>query len=404
MNYAISIDCGTQSLRTLLFDENGQLHDMEKITYTPYFSKMPGWAEQHVDVYWNALCKSVKNLKERNKEKFRKVLGVSITTQRDTVVFLDKDGNPLRPAIIWLDQRKAPPKNPLNFFENIAFSIIRMKETALRIYRKSRPNWVREMEPEIWGKISKILLLSSYFLYKLTGKFIDSKASQIGHIPFDYKRQSWPKSDKHWRWRLFGFRRDFLPELVEPCTAVGKITKKVANETGLPEGIDIITSGSDKGCETLGTGCINTDCASLSFGTTATIQVTSQKYFEPISFIPPYPAVVPNSYNPEIEIFRGYWLVKWFIKEFGEKEIKLAEKLNVAPEIVLNGFLDNIPPGSHGLVLHPMWTPGLDMPNAKGAIIGFGDVHTKGHVYRAIIEGINYALRDGMERIEKRER
>ncbi|ANQ53933.1 carbohydrate kinase [Thermosipho sp. 1063] len=402
MNYAISIDCGTQSLRALLFDENGKLHDIEKITYVPYFSTKPGLAEQDVEIYWNALSSSVKRLKERNKGKFSKVLGVSITTQRDTIVFVDKEGKPLRPAIIWLDQRKASQKNVLNFIENIGFSIIRMKKTALRIYRRSRPNWVMENEPDVWKKTHKILLLSGYLLYKLTGKFIDSKASQIGHIPFDYKKQDWPKSDKNWRWRLFGFTREQLPKLVDPCISIGKISKKVSQEIGLPEGIDIITSGSDKGCETLGTGCITENCASLSFGTTATVQVTSKKYFEPIPFIPPYPAVIPNMYNPEIEIFRGYWLIKWFIREFGEKEISLAEKLQVAPEVILNKFLDNIPPGSHGLILYPMWTPGLDMPNAKGAIIGFGDIHTKGHIYRAIIEGINYALRDGLERIEKK--
>lgn len=402
MEFALSIDCGTQSLRALLFDEFGNLHDMVKIPYTPYYSPNPEWAEQDANIYWQSLCKAVNTLKERNKEKFKKIIGVSITTQRDTAVLVDENGVPLRPAIIWLDQRKSSYKNPLNFFENIAFSIIKMKETAIRIYRKSRPNWIKENEPEIWDKTHKFLLLSGYLLFKLTGKFIDSTASQIGHIPFDYKHQRWPKNKNSWRWRVFGVEREKLPELVPPCTIVGKISKEVASQTGIPEGTPIITSGSDKGCETIGSGCTSSDCASLSFGTTATIQTTSKKYFEPIPFIPPYPAVIPNAYNPEIEIFRGYWLVKWFIKEFGEKELELSEKLNVAPEIILNGFLDNIPAGSEGLILHPMWTPGLDMPNARGAIIGFSDYHTKGHVYRAIIEGINFALKDGMERIEKR--
>ncbi|MBB6062177.1 sugar (pentulose or hexulose) kinase [Thermosipho japonicus] len=402
MEFALSIDCGTQSLRALLFDGLGNLHDMERISYTPYYSPNPEWAEQDANIYWQSLCKAVNTLKDRNKEKFKKIIGVSITTQRDTAVLVDKNGVPLRPAIIWLDQRKASYKNPLNFFENIAFSIIKMKETAIRIYRKSRPNWIKENEPEIWDKTHKFLLLSGYLLFKLTGKFIDSTASQIGHIPFDYKHQSWPKNKHSWRWRVFGVKKEKLPELVPPCTIVGKISKEVASQTGIPEGTPIITSGSDKGCETIGSGCTSSDCASLSFGTTATIQTTSKKYFETIPFIPPYPAVIPNAYNPEIEIFRGYWLVKWFIKEFGEKELELSEKLNVAPEIILNGFLDNIPAGSEGLILHPMWTPGLDMPNARGAIIGFSDYHTKGHIYRAIIEGINFALKDGMERIEKR--
>ncbi|MBO8161478.1 MAG: carbohydrate kinase [Thermosipho sp. (in: Bacteria)] len=402
MEYALSIDCGTQSLRAILFDKNGNMIDMEKITYEPYFSKYPGWAEQDPNIYWDTLCTATKKLKSRNANIFNQIIGVTLTTQRDTVVLVDRNGEPLRPAIIWLDQRKSSPGNPLNFIENIGFSIINMKETALRIYRRSRPNWIKENEPEIWKKTHKFLLLSGYLLYKLTGQFIDSKASQIGHIPFDYKNQEWPKSNGNWRWRLFGVEREKLPKLVPSCEIVGTISQKISEETGIPKGTPIITSGSDKGCETLGTGCIDNDCASLSFGTTATVQTTSKKYFEPIPFIPPYPAVVPGYYNPEIEIFRGYWLISWFLKEFGSKEIEEANKLGIPPEILLNNLLDDVPPGSHGLILHPMWTPGLDMPNAKGAIIGFGDVHTRAHIYRAIIEGINYALRDGMERIEKR--
>lgn len=402
MEFALSIDCGTQSLRAILFDEFGKLHDIERISYEPYFSKKFGWAEQNANVYWNALCKATNTLKERNKDKFSKIVGVSVTTQRDTVVLVDSNGKPLRPAIIWLDQRKSSPKNPLNFLENIAFSVIKMRKTALKVYRKSRPNWIKENEPEIWKKTHKFLLLSGYLLFKLTGQFIDSTASQIGHIPFDYKHQNWPKSNNNWRWRVFGVEREKLPDLVQPCTIIGKISKIVSKQTGIPENTPIITSGSDKGCETIGSGCTSTDCASLSFGTTATVQTTSKKYFEPIPFFPPYPAILPNAYNPEIEIFRGYWLIKWFIREFAAKELEIAEKLNIAPEIILNKLLDKIPAGSNGLLLYPMWTPGLDMPNAKGAMIGFSDVHTKGHIYRAIIEGINYALKDGLERIEKR--
>ncbi|SHH51488.1 FGGY-family carbohydrate kinase [Thermosipho atlanticus] len=400
---ALSIDCGTQSLRAILFDEKGNLVDMERVKFNPpYFSKYPGWAEQDPELYWKSMIKAIRKLEDRNKKRFSKIIGVTVTTQRDTVVLVDENGKPVRPAILWVDQRKALKKNPLNFFENIGFVVINKKNTAIRAYRRSRPNWIKENEKDIWKKTHKFLLLSGYFLYKLTGQFIDSKASQIGHIPFDYKNQNWTKSKRHWRWRIFGVEVEKLPKLVGSCEKVGIISEKVAEETGIPKGIPIITSGSDKGCETIGVGCFNTDSASLSFGTTATVQTTSKRYFEVIPFIPPYPAVVPGYYNPEIEIFRGYWLISWFLKEFGITEMEKARKLGVSPEVLLEPLLNSVPPGSQGLVLHPMWTPGIDMPNAKGAIIGFGDVHTRAHVYRAIVEGINYALRDGLERIEKR--
>ncbi len=182
---------------------------------------------------------------------------------------------------------------------------------------------------------------------------------------------------------------------------MGNITAKAAQETGLPEGLPVIACGSDKGCETLGMGVLSENMASLSFGTTATIQTTSKKYMEPIKFMPAYPAVVPGNYNPEVEIFRGFWMITWFKEEFAHKEVKKAKKKGVSEEEIMDRLLKKSPPGSMGLMVQPYWSPGLSEPAAKGAMIGFGDVHKKSHVYRSVIEGLVFALLDGKEKIEK---
>jgi len=194
--------------------------------------------------------------------------------------------------------------------------------------------------------------------------------------------------------------RKQLPDLVEAGERMGSVSADAARETGLPEGLPVIAAGSDKGCETLGVGCMDLTSVSLSFGTTATAQTTSCRYFEPITFMPPYPASVKGCYNPEVEIFRGYWMVDWFKREFAAREEIEAEERGVSPETVLDEDLDQIPAGSLGLILQPYWGPGLKMPEAKGSMIGFGDVHTRTHIYRAIIEGIGYALLEGVEHIE----
>jgi sugar (pentulose or hexulose) kinase len=113
---------------------------------------------------------------------------------------------------------------------------------------------------------------------------------------------------------------------------------------------------------------------------------------------------VPDAYNLEIQIYRGYWMVTWFKREFGLREKKLAEEKGCAPEDLFDELVDEVPPGSMGLTLQPYWSPGLKSPGpeAKGAIIGFGDVHTRAHIYRAILEGLAYALREGLERTQKR--
>lgn len=398
--YMLSIDCGTQSVRALLFDRYGCLIGKEKIEFEPYFSIHPGWAEQNPELYWKSACLACKKLKERFKDEWENVIGAAVTTQRDTGVNMDRDGNVLRPAITWLDQRMAKCSKPLPLYNNIAFTTVGMQRAVEITRRKSKANWIKENQPEIWNNTYKYVLLSGYFNYKLTGKHVDSIGSQIGHLPFHYKKQCWPDSKGSYRWKVFGIEKEKLPKLVKPGTIIGEISRFTSEETGIKEGVKVISSGSDKGCETLGVGCLDLQAASISFGTTATIQTTSDHYFEPIQFMPSYPAAIPGYYNPEVEIFRGYWMISWFKKEFAAKEMIEAKNLNIPPEELLNERLEEIPPGSHGLMLQPYWGPGLKMPDAKGSIIGFGDIHTRTHIYRAIIEGINYGLIDGLDKIE----
>lgn len=400
--YILTIDCGTQSIRALIFDKEGTLIGKKKQEFEPYFSNHPGWAEQDPEVYWDNLCIVCKLLKKDCEDIWSKISGVVVTTLRDTCVNIDKDGNVLRPAILWLDQRVADKVKPFSSIENMAFKTIGMKEAIRVSQKKGKAFWIKQHEPEIWEKTDKYILISAYFHFKLTGNIVDSVANQIAHIPFDYKNKCWPKSDLSYRWTLFGVEREKLPMLIEPGEIIGQVTKEVEELTGIKEGTNVIAGASDKGCETLGNGCFNTESASISFGTTATVQTTSKKYFEPIKFMPSYPSAMHGYYNPEVEIFRGYWMINWFKKEFSMREMKEAIEKGISPEVLLNETLEEVPPGSHGLLLQPYWTPGLKMPDAKGAIIGFGDVHTRAHIYRAIIEGINYALLEGIEKIERK--
>jgi sugar (pentulose or hexulose) kinase len=116
--------------------------------------------------------------------------------------------------------------------------------------------------------------------------------------------------------------------------------------------------------------------------------------------IPPYPAAIPGEWTLEIQVYRGYWLVEWFKREFGDREVAQAAASGIEPEVLFDDLVRAVPPGSMGLLLQPYWSPGVRIPGreAKGAIIGFGDVHTRAHLYRAILEGLAYALRDGAER------
>lgn len=398
----LSFDFGTQSVRAILFNQKGDTINKVKIEFTPYFSLNAGWAEQHPETYWDNFCAASKQLEELEPERWKDIEAVVVTTIRDTCVCMDENGKVLRPIIVWLDQREIESiGNRISPVKRAILKLVNMYESAVVQSRVSACNWIHDNEPEVFNKIHKFLMLSGFMTYKLTDKMVDSVAAQCGHVPFDYKKKEW-QSDYALTSCLFDVKRKHMPDLVQAGETLGYITKEAAEKTGIPEGLPLIATGTDKGCETLGVGVVDNDGASLSFGTTATVQFSTDKYIEPQPFAPAYPAVMKDKSNPEIEIYRGYWMLTWFKKEFAEKECKQAEKLGVSAEQLLNKRLSEIPAGCHGLILQPYWSPGLKNPTARGAVLGFSDVHTRVHLYRAIIEGIGFGLYDGLKTMEKR--
>ncbi len=399
----LSIDVGTQSIRAVLVDLRGNLHHLVKTQIEPYFSDNPGWAEQHPDYYWKNLCLTCKKLMQSSKIPKESIKGVTITSQRDTMVNVDKNGKPLRPAIVWLDQRRAQKFKWIPAPMNMMLKIMGLEEAVNYAITECEANWIRQNQPEIWEKTHKYLFLSGYLIYRLTGEFIDSAANIVGFVPFDYKKQQWAKkSDMKWKW--FPMNEHILPSLVRPSEELGRITTKAASETGIPAGLPMMAAATDKACEVLGSGCLTPETACLSYGTTATVETTSESYVEIMPLLPSYPSAVPGAYNTEVMIYRGFWMVSWFKREFGMREEIIAKKKGISPEQLFDQLVSNIPPGSMGLLLQPYWSPGVKVPGpeAKGAVIGFGDVHTRVHIYRAILEGLAYALKEGTLRTEKK--
>ncbi|MCJ7709496.1 MAG: FGGY-family carbohydrate kinase, partial [Chloroflexi bacterium] len=221
--------------------------------------------------------------------------------------------------------------------------------------------------------------------------------------PFDYKEMRWAMPGS-WKWQAVPLRREWLSELVPPGGTLGTISTAAAEATGIPAGLPMVAAAGDKACEVLGSGAVEPHIGAISLGTTATINTTHRRYVEVIPIVPPYPAAVPGAYSMEIQIYRGYWMIEWFKREFGSVEVARAASLGIAPETLFDELLASTPPGSMGLMLQPYWSPGIRVPGpeAKGAVIGWGDVHTRAHLYRAILEGLAYALREGAERTVKR--
>jgi sugar (pentulose or hexulose) kinase len=399
----LSIDCGTQSVRALIFDLKGNLLHKKRIPLKPYISREPGWAEQDAGYYWTSLCQACQALWMETPALKDAIAGITLTTQRATLINLDKDGKPLRQAIVWLDQRRTSGLKPIGGLWGLAFKLSGMSETVAYLQAEAESNWIKHYQPDVWSKTHKFLFLSGYLTYCLTGRFVDSVGCQVGYIPFDYKKKTWASS-WNWKWEVTQIEPGMLPDLVPPSGVLGQVTRQAAADTGIPEGLPVIAAAADKACEVIGAGCLESHIGCLSYGTTATINTTHYKYIEAIPLIPPYPSAVPDAYSLEIQIYRGYWMVSWFTEQFAQLEQQIAEERGVEVETLIEQLLHEVPPGSMGLTLQPYWSPGIKVPGpeAKGAVIGFGDVHNRAHLYRAILEGLAYALREGKERQEKR--
>ena len=399
----LAIDNGTQSLKAMVFDLNGRMLAKSQVAFQPYVAPQPGWAEQAPALFWQSLCEACQRLWQADAALKSSLAGVALTTQRATVVNMGADGRPLRPAILWLDQRKARGLPPLGGVWGWIFRLTGLSGTINYIRAEAEANWLAQHDSDVWRRTHKYLLLSGYLTYQLIGAYVDSVGCQVGYVPFDYHRLRWA-SRWNWHWRCLPATPDLLPELKPPGSVLGRISPAAAAQTGIPAGLPLVAAAADKACEVIGSGALANHIGCLSYGTTATINVTHRRYVEPIKMLPAYPAAVPGHYNVEVEVYRGYWMVEWFKQQFGHREQQEAARQGVTPEALFEGLLEQVPPGAMGLMLQPYWTPGVREPGreAKGAMIGFGDVHERAHVYRAIIEGLAYSLREGRAHIEKR--
>jgi sugar (pentulose or hexulose) kinase len=398
----LALDIGTQSVRALAFGPEGTLVAAARVPVEPYVSPHPGWAEQDPDVYWTAAAEACARLWSEGLDP-RSIVALAPTCQRGTVVVVDAAGRPLRPAIVWLDGRRVLDERPIGGLTGLAFRVAGVADTVAAFQADAESNWIRRSEPEVWSRIARYGLLSAFVAERLTGHWVDAAAAQVGYLPFDFRRFRWA-SPGDWRWTVCGIDPAWLPELVMPGGMLGELAPRAATQLGLPAGLPVVATAGDKACEVLGVGALEPSIGAVSLGTTATFSSTHRRYVEAIPLVPPYPAAVPGAWNLEVAIFRGFWTVEWFLRELGAPERERAATLGVAPETLLDGLLASTPPGAQGLIAQPTWSPGVRTPGpeAKGAIIGFGDVHTRAHVYRSIVEGLAHALREGAERSSRR--
>lgn len=404
-NSILVIDIGTQSLRACIYDAQGKaLAASVRVYPKAYESTQSGYAEKEASFYYETMVSALRELSDNYRQFLPDIKSMVVATFRDTAVLLDENNVPLRKMILWLDQRLArlPGEKHIPFLSKVLFRMVGMWETAKLNTRKTVAMWVKENEPEVWSKVHHYVPLGCYLNYRMTGRLAVSDSDVVGHYPFDFKRKRY-LTRKNLKFPIFGIDERMNPTLVPVGEKIGVLTDEFASLAGLPKGITLIASGTDKACEVFGDGCVENTKAAISLGTACTIDIPSDKYIEPQTFLPAYGASYPGGYNDEVQIYRGFWLLKWYAENFASlEEINRAKETDLPLESVMDEKIENIIPGCDGLLVQPYWGPGLKRPLARGAIVGFRDSQDKYHIYRATIEGIAFALREGLEEMSKR--
>lgn len=370
MNF-LGIDIGTTSLKAAAFNEKLEQLSQATVDYTLETSGV--YAEFPAEKYWDITKEGIEKATEG-----LEIEALSVDTQCETLILTDEYGNPVRKAIVWVDNRADEEAKIIeeHFGRKKVYEITGQPEITAT-WPASKLLWVKRHEPEVWAKTKKIFLLEDYILYKMTGKFVTEKTLQSSTIYFDIQKGIW------WNEMLdfIGVTSSMLPELYDSGVKVGEYN-----------GVTVVTGAMDQVAGGIGAGIIKKGIISEMTGTTMVL-------FVPTDEIPPFVenCIIPCHYNYDGKYALVLWTsvagmaLKWFKNNFCEGYENFDE---------LTALAEKIEPGANGLTMLPHLC-GSTMPKynpeAKGAFYGITLEHTRAHFVRAIMEAISCMLKANLD-------
>jgi len=398
----LALDSGSQSSRALLFTAAGEVVGKGARQHQPMRYPQAGAVEQDPGDIWQSVCGATRDCLAAWGGDPAAVAGASLTTQRSTIIPTADDGEPLADAISWLDRRSAGIDSEPSALLRTVLRILGKDSMVPRLLGKSWPRQLRERSPELVARMRWLATVESWLHHRLVGRMAMGPGGVAGAWPFDVKRRAW--SNLSLLYSVLGYRRRWLPELVEAGQLVGRLTEAAAAATGLPAGLPLFACGGDKQAEGLGAGvCTDrTGLAAVSLGTGSSIALPWPRAVES----PRYTwlcmaASQADSWWLEYLLFRGMWTAAWFARELARDLQPAAEAGDTSVEALLCDEAAEVPAGSDGLVTLPRWSPTLQHPLETGICIGLRETLSRGHLFRSLLEGIAFDLRRGREILER---
>lgn len=391
MKYILAHDLGTSGNKATLFSEEGSLVASVTQHYPVYYSN-GSWAEQDPNDWWSAVVESTRQLVVHVNS--ADIAVISFSGQMMGCVCVDRDGNPLRRAIIWADMRATAQK------ERISRRISESEFYHLTGHRNSpsyggqKLMWIKEHQPDIYAKTYKMLNAKDYIILQLTGTFVTEYTDASSTCLMDLEKLEW--SDR--LLEAMELDREKMPRLRRSTDIAGEVTETAAALTGLAVGTKVVCGGGDGVCAAVGTGCTREGIAHSSMGTSSWISITSKKpIFDDQQRTFTWAHIVPGYVLPTGTMQTGGGAYAWYVEHFCHKEEQIAKERGVSVYQVVEELMGKSQVGSNGLLFlpyligerSPRWNP-----DARACFIGIGMEHEQKDFLRAVQEGVAMNLNE----------
>ncbi|MGI9861715.1 xylulokinase [Moorella naiadis] len=400
MPYLLGIDIGTSGTKAVLVEESGRVVASSYVEY-PLSQPRPGWAEQEPEQWWQAVVAAVKGLWAKSGLDGREVAGVGLSGQMHGAVVLDAGYRVLRPAILWCDQRTGAECTWM--YEKIGAEKLYQwtGNPALPGFTAPKLVWLKKHEAEVYKQICHILLPKDYIRFRLTEVLATEVSDASGTLLLDVARRRWSEE----MLAALDISGEWLPPVYESPEVTGCINPEAAAATGLMAGTPVVGGGGDQAAGAVGTGIVEEGILSAALGTSGVVfAMTNRPIIQPGSTLHAFCHAVPGKWHLMGVMLAAGGSLQWFRNQLGDEEMREAAATGTDPYELLTARAAAVGPGAEGLLFLPYLlgerTPYPD-PAARGGFIGLTMRHNKGHLVRAVLEGVAFGLRDSLELLQQ---
>ena len=386
MTYVIGIDISTTATKAVVIDHEGAVIGIGTSSYD-YATPQPMWSEQDPGLWWTATIDAVRNVLSESAVDPSAVEAVGLTGQMHGSVLLDDSGEVVRPAILWNDQRTEAECDEIRRRVGPARLIEITGNDALTGFTAPKLLWVARHEPDNWASVRQVLLPKDYVRYRLTGEYAVDVADGSGTILFDLASRTWSAEILE----ALGIDRRLLPETFEGTAVTGTLDSGAAEVLGLVAGTPVMAGGGDQSANAVGVGAVTEGVVALSLGTSGVVFATTEgPTVEAQGRVHSFCHAVPDRWHMMGVMLSAAGSLRW---------LRDALVPHVSFDQLVEGAAE-VPAGSDGLLFLPYLTgertPHPD-PQARGAFVGLTVRHDLRHLTRAVLEGVAFGLRDGLD-------